>query len=99
VAKRPDKSLHISFQPYIFHAPTLRNYRCNFHYGPEKGSPVFVLYQPKKTDFMYAYEDSHLKLPSYMQQAIRINEGYCSYTVHDFNSSTRLNRNARQTYI
>lgn len=102
IQKYPNKSLHISFQPFIFHAPTLRNFKCKFQYGPEKGSPIFAIYQPetnKRKKFIFAYEDSHLKLPRYFEKAVRITDGFCSYSVHDFNSSTRLYPNSRQTLL
>lgn len=95
-------SLHISFQPNIFHVPTLRNYRCDFKYGEYKGSPIFVLYQPQCSEeyrYVFAYEDSHLKLPKYMRRAIRIEGNYCSYSVHCHNASTGLNHNAQQILI
>lgn len=92
-------SLHVGFQPYIFEASTLRTFK-SFRYSAERGSPIFALYQPnKKREYVFAYEDSHLKLPQYMEQSITISEGYCAFSVHNFNSSTRLGSNAQQIRV
>jgi hypothetical protein len=102
VEKDRERSLHISFQPQIFQPSTLRVYECPFEYGVStlKGSPVFAIYQPLKgKGYMYAYEDSHLLLPRYMNKAIRIEDDYCVYSVHECNSSTSLNRNSKQIMI
>lgn len=98
--RRAEETVHISFQPHIFHVPTLRNYRCPVRYGESKGSPIFALYQPKGIEnYLFAYEDSHLLLPRYVHKKLRIEEGYCAYSVHACNSSTGLYNNARQILI
>lgn len=94
------KTLHISFQPHIFHVPTLRMYKCPTEYGEAKGSPIFALYQPAGVKrYIFAYEDSHLKLPTYTDRKIRIEEDYCCYSVHDNNSSTYLYPNLQQILV
>lgn len=102
VAFAKSKPLHISFQPQVFQPSTLRTYRCDFVYGPAKGSPIFAIYQPAKTskaEYIFAYEDSHLKLPKIVKRAIRIAEPYCVYSVHKCNSSTLLHPNQRQIML
>lgn len=100
VLKDPTKSLHISFQPHIFHANTLRMFECPTKYGEAKGSPIFAYYQPESQKrYIYAYEYSHLKMPTNATRKIRIEEDYCCYSVHDCNSSTGLYHNMKQILI
>lgn len=90
---KPEKSLHIGFQPHIFQPSTLRMFKCPQRYDDSRGSPVFVLYQPLKfysKKYIFAYEDSHLKLPRYMDRKKRIEEDFCCYSVHECNASTGL---------
>jgi len=102
--RKPDKSLHIGFQPHIFQPSTLRMFKCPVEYNDGRGSPVFVLYQPLDVPFynkkyVFAYEDSHLKLPGYMDRKIRIEEDFCCYSVHDNNASTGLPKYPEQIMI
>lgn len=95
--KNTDHSLHISFFPHIFDVKNLRMFECPTPYGPQKGSPIFAIYQPKKhKKYYYAYHESHLTLPKRFKQAKRINEDFCCYCVHDNNSSTFLLPNLQQ---
>lgn len=103
-SKKPEKSLHIGFQPYIFQPSTLRTFKCPFPYHDGRGSPIFVLYQPLDVDFynthyVFAYEDSHLKLPRYMDRKKMIGENYCCFSVHDCNASTYLHSQPKQIMI
>lgn len=100
----PDLPLHISFQPHIFHVPTLRMFECPMNYGSKltNGSPIFAIYQPKASEnqrYIFAYSDSHLQLPNKIKRAIRIEEDYCCYSVHGKNSSTGLYPNLKQIMI
>lgn len=97
-------TLHLSFQPYMFHVPTLRTYRCALRYSGTKGSPFFALYQPKERErvdgeFVFAYEDSHLKLHQYMDETRTIEDGYCAFSIHDKNASTYLYAGSKQILI
>lgn len=96
----PDKTQHISFQPHIFHTPTMSFYECPIKYGVQRGSPIYALYQPLDSEhYIYAYEDSHLKLPQMVERASRIEEGFCAYSVHGYNTSTEMYRNLRKIKI
>lgn len=100
VLKDPSKSLHISFQPHIFHTNTLRMFECPTKYGVGHGSPIFALYQTQdQKRYLYAYEESHLKMPTNAKRKIRIEEDYCCYSVHSCNSSTGLYPNLLQIMI
>lgn len=85
-----DGSLHICFQPMIFNLANRTYYDFKFRYGPEKGSAFFALLQKDKSKFLFAYEHSHLKLPSLFDRSVTIPEGYCWFTAHDRNASSRL---------
>lgn len=97
-----DQSLHISFQPAVFHAPTLRTFESPIEYGVDgkMGSAIFALYQPnRKAKYVFAYHDSHLRLPLYAKRKLSIDEGYCAYSVHDCNESTYLLPNSKQILL
>lgn len=99
-AEYPDRTQHLSFQPHIFHTPSLRMYKCPVEYGAKHGSAIFAIYQPQDRDqYLFAYHDSHLKMPSYFESARRIEEDFCCYSVHDHNSSTGLLPNAKQILV
>lgn len=86
--RNPNKSLHVSFQPGIFNAATLQKYPMKVSYGEKKGSAFFSIYQPNKKKYIFAYEDSHLRLWKYFDKSVTIPYGYCWATVHGFNEST-----------
>jgi len=97
---KTDKSLHISFQPEVFHAPTLRTFRAPVEYRDGKGSAIFALYQPNLNGkYVFAYHDSHLRLPLYARARLFIDEGYCAYSVHECNESTYLLPHSKQIML
>ena len=100
VVTRGGKSIHISFQPHVFHVPTLRMFEAPVKYGARKGSAIFALYQSDEVrKYVFAYEDSHLKMPRFAVTRIAIEEDFCAYSVHDNNASTSLLPNSKQICI
>jgi hypothetical protein len=97
--RRTRGSLHISFQPYMFHVPMLRTFTCPMKYNPKKGSPFYSIYQPDKNKFFFAYHDSHLQMWKYMDRSITIPEGYCTFSIHGKNETTYLYRGARKIVL
>lgn len=83
-------SLHICFQPLMFNLSNLTQYETSLSYGPEAGSPFFAIYQKGREAFKFAYEYSHLTLGKHFNKSVCIDSGYCWFTIHDFNASTRL---------
>src|SRR3972149_4225402 len=79
------RSLHISFQPYLFDLLTLGLHHCGIGFSPTKGSPFLSLYQPDKRGYKFIYHDSHLKMGRYADHSIKIQEGYVAHTVHNLN--------------
>ena len=84
------RSLHLSFQPYMFDVNTLRTYSCPFRYSPTKGSPFLSLFQPRKYYYKFLYHDSHLKMGRYGSKSVVIPEGYCAFSIHGNNESSRI---------
>ena len=85
-------SAHLSFQPYIFQVSTLRVFTCPIKYNRDKGSAFYSIYQPNESDYIFAYDTSHLKMSRKFKQKFFINEGYCAFSVHHANSSSYLYR-------
>lgn len=95
-----DYKFHISFQPYVFDARSLRTFEAPMKYQGKKGSAIFALYQPNvEKRFIFAYHDSHLRLPFHAKESLFIDEGYCAYSVHDLNESTSLIPNSKQILL
>jgi hypothetical protein len=92
-------SLHLSFQPYMFHVPTLTTYTCPVPYKMSYGSPFYSIYQPNKEKFIFVYHDSHLKMSKYMKESRIIEVGYCTFSVHAKNESTYLYRAAKKIML
>lgn len=86
--KAKGQSLHISFQPEIFNAETLKTYPIGKEYTRERGSAFFSIYQPDKQHYIFAYEKSHLVIGKEMSQSIILPAGYCWASVHGNNYST-----------
>lgn len=82
------KSLHISFQPEVFNAQTLKTYPIGSTYTAERGSAFFSIYQPDKQHYKFAYEKSHLFIGKDMEKSIIIPRGFCWASVHGHNYST-----------
>lgn len=99
IQAKPDKSMHISFQPDVFCASSLRTFRAPIKYD-SMGSAIFAIYQPEDVKkYIFAYHDSHLKMPKNMDRKVFIDEGYCAYSVHDMNESTFLPQNLKQIML
>jgi len=84
----PGKSLHITFQPELFNTKTLEKYSIGQVYNPQMGSAFFSIYQPDKTNYFFAYEESHLTLCRRVNQSIVLPIGSCWASVHEYNEST-----------
>jgi hypothetical protein len=84
------KSLHISFQPDIFNAQTLKTYPIGQRYTKERGSAFFSIYQPNNQRYLFAYEKSHLIIGKDMDKSIIVPAGYCWASVHGHNYSTTI---------
>lgn len=84
----PNRSLHISFQPGIFDLKKLQTGPIGVGYSPRRGSAFFSLYQPNKAKYIFAYEDSHLRLWKYVDKSVTLEAGHCWATAHDLNEST-----------
>lgn len=83
-------SLHVGFQPLMFSVSNLTQYDFKPRYDERRGSPFFALYQPDKEGFLFAYEHSHLKLPTLCSRSVLVPEGYCWFTIHGQNASTTI---------
>jgi hypothetical protein len=90
ISSRTLDYLHLCFQPMIFNLSNLTQYDYIANYGPEHGSPFFALLQRDTSKYIFSYEYSHLKLPSFFDESLWIEPGYCWFTIHDGNASTRL---------
>lgn len=84
------KSLHVSFQPMLHDVATGNQKPMPQVYNSLKGSAFFALYQPDKEKYIFAYQDSHLRLGRYCEKSITIPAGYCYASCHEFNESTRI---------
>ena len=93
------QSLHLSFQPYIFELKTLRTFRCPYTYSPQRGSAFYSLYQPDKTDYKFIHHETHQFMGKFAARSITIPEGYCAFTVHDINESSRVPTGSRRLAI
>jgi hypothetical protein len=87
-------SLHLSFQPFMFHVKRLQMYKCPLKYHNGHGSPFYSIYQPNKENYIFAYHDSHFKISNYVKKSIIIPFGYCTFSIHDNNASTYLYKNS-----
>jgi hypothetical protein len=101
VQAEPERSLHISFQPYVFDWRLLGAYECQHRYSTTKGSPMFSLYQPPDHEpYVHAYHDSHLKMQTFAERRLFIDatatvKGFVAFTCrHGDNSSTQLSTKA-----
>lgn len=95
IINNKEQAMHVSFQPYIFELSQLRTYTCPVCYHSHHASAFFALYQPNKEDYMFAYEDSHLRLGEHIEKhqagkSLTMPAGYCAFTVHGDNESTYL---------
>ncbi|TPL80670.1 glycosyltransferase [Mesorhizobium sp. B2-3-12] len=90
ISKSRSNSLHICFQPMIFNLENLTQYDLKADYGPEAGSPFFAIVQNEGAGYIFSYEQSHLKLPKFFANSVKVEPGYCWFTIHDSNASTRL---------
>lgn len=87
----PDRSFHVSFQQGVFDLKKLRTGQIGVGYSPQRGSAFFALYQPNKNKYIFAYQDSHLRLWKYVSNSVTLEEGHCWATAHDLNESTTSN--------
>jgi hypothetical protein len=86
----PDGSAHICFQPLVFNIDNLTQYDYKPRYTTENGSPFFAIRQRDTSSYIFAYEYSHLQLPRLFAQTAVVEPGYCWFTIHGANASTRL---------
>jgi hypothetical protein len=97
------KTAHLCFQPFIFHVPALRTYRCPILYSATKGSAFYSIYQPgaPARGFVFAYDDSHLVIGRQFQRRLFIDdrEPIVAFSVHDANESTHLYNSANQVML
>lgn len=94
-----DVHTHLTFQPYVFDAQELKTYRSHIQYSAQRGSAFYAIYQPDKTDYLFAYHTTHQKMPSFAKKVIVVKEGYCAYTVHGRNDSSCIAGGMRQIAI
>ena len=83
------RSCHLSFPPYLQDLKTNMIYRYpRYAHG---GSPFYSLYHPDTGPaYEFIYHDSHLRIGRFAEERIIAPEGYCAFTIHDFNSVSRL---------
>jgi len=88
------RPMHICFQPQLFDWKRHQFRSIGIVYGPRKGSAFFAIYQPVETTkkYIFAYEDSHLRLWKYFEKSVIIPSGRCWATVHGLNESTKLRK-------
>lgn len=82
------RSLHISFQPALLDVATGKERPIGQTYGPTMGSAFFSIFQPRKDQYRFAYEISHLKLYTLFDRSITLPAGHCWASVHQHNEST-----------
>ena len=102
--ERPELSMHVSINPYIFHVPKLQTYACSFNYSIDKGSSIYSIYQPdtsKSAPFIFGYDDSHLIIGRQFEQRkfIKRSDVTVAFSVHEKNSSTLLRNTDMQVMI
>jgi hypothetical protein len=84
-----DQSIFMSFQSEKIDIKTGKKYKMPRDYS-KQGSAIFAIYQPNKENYLFAYQDSHLKMPKYFDKFIFIPTGYCYVNVHNYNDSTKI---------
>ena len=81
-------SSHVCFQPLVFNLGNLTQYDYKPQYGLGSGSPFFAIRQTDRSNYIFAYEYSHLHLPRHFGQSTTVEAGYCWFTIHGANAST-----------
>jgi glycosyltransferase involved in cell wall biosynthesis len=97
--RRPDESAHVQFQPCLFDVQSLAFYESRGQYNSENGSPVYSIYQPKKSEFVYVGQDSHLRIGKLTRRSVVVDLGYVAMSTHSSNASTHLHRDAKRVKL
>ena len=84
------ESAHMSFPLYAFDYKSLRVYDAQsvFRYSAEKCSAVYAIFQPDKTDYKFAYCESHLIIGKLFARRLFGAVGFAAYSAHDINESS-----------
>lgn len=94
VAKRPDRLLALSFQPWKLDLLTLKRYKMSERYGTHQGSMFYSLYQPDKSDYQSIMSINHIYLGVFFTDVVIVaEEGYCDFVIHGANWFTGLTPN------
>ena len=93
IAKRPDKTLLVTFQPYKMDLLTLKRYKMCERYDDGKCSMFFSLYQPDKSDYQHILSFDHSFIGHWCNNIICVPEGYCDMVIHGSNWMTHLQPN------
>lgn len=86
------KPMHLSFQPEYYDLRYKRKIPMKMRYHSKKGSMFLSIYQPETSGrkYIFAYEDSHLRIWRHFEKSVTIPAGKCWLTVHDLNESTKI---------
>jgi len=95
IAKRPDKSLLVSFQPYKLDLASGQRYRLATRYHRQQPSMFLSLYQPDQKNYRYIYECNHRRLWQICPRVVTVPEGYCDLVVHGGNCHTKIGERDR----
>lgn len=96
-----ETTAHVSFQHELYDVERLELCTSRHRYSATVGSAFYALWQPRVSDedYVFAYDDSHLKIGQQMQRRLFVPESgkdaYVAASVHKHNASTHRRDDSR----
>ena len=98
IAKSPDKTLLVTFQPYKLALFTLKRYGMYERYGDGKCSMFYSLYQPDRANYQSILNFDHSFIGHWCDNIVCVPEGYCDMVIHGTNWMTGIEPNMGEVH-